>query len=209
MDHRDEAIDGLGEREGRVWLGRRIVGETKGDGAEAANQGAEENAGVAIGDGAGAVLKESAEDEEDGGTDLGGIEGGQGAAEVEPAAEWGSAVAEGGDAGLRGVPAAEDVAGGGAAAAVLAVGIEEAALHGTLLEKAGSRQPEADIRGIPHLPTEGRYGAPGARHRRLGKGKGRLCGGLFYFLPSIIRIPGSGSKCAKYFAISGTISGVL
>jgi hypothetical protein len=131
MDHRGEAIDGLGKREGGVGLGRGVAGKTKGNGAEAAEQGAEENAGVAVGDGAGAVVQETTEDEEDSLRNLGAIEGGQSAAEVEPAAEWSGAVAEGRDARLRGVLAAEDVAGGRAAAAVLAVGIGEAALHGT------------------------------------------------------------------------------
>jgi hypothetical protein len=58
----EDSLDGLGEREGVVGLGRGIVGEGEGDGAEAANEGAEKEPGVVIGDAAGAVLKESAEE---------------------------------------------------------------------------------------------------------------------------------------------------
>jgi hypothetical protein len=130
LDDLAEAIDGLRELEGRVRLGRRVVGEPKGDGAEAAEEGAENLAGAAVGDGARAFLEESAEDEENGGANLGAVERGEGAANVDPAAEWGGAVAERRNAGLRRVLAAVNVAGGGATAAMLAVGIDEAALHG-------------------------------------------------------------------------------
>jgi hypothetical protein len=137
----EDSLDGLGEREGVVGLGRGIVGEGEGDGAEAANEGAEKEPGVVIGDAAGAVLKKSAEEEEDGGANFAAVECGEGAAEVEPRAERGIAVAEGGDRGLGRVLAAENVAGGSAAAAALPVGEEKTAFHGSLrtIEKATRR----------------------------------------------------------------------
>jgi hypothetical protein len=131
IHHLDEAVEGEGESEGRVGLGSGVVGEGEGDGAEAAEQGAEEHAGARVGDGAGTFFEEGAEDEKDGGGNLSAVEGGEGAAHVDPAAERGGAIAEGGDGELGRVLAAVDVAGGGAQAAMLASGIDEAARHGT------------------------------------------------------------------------------
>jgi hypothetical protein len=119
-DDLHEAIDGLGKGEGGIGLGCGVVGEGEGDGAEAAEQGAEQSAGVSVGDTV--LLKQCAEEVENGGRNLGAVESGQGAAEIEPVTEGRGAVAERGDTGLRGVLAAEDMGGGGSAAAAFAVG---------------------------------------------------------------------------------------
>jgi hypothetical protein len=102
-----DPVDGLGEAEGEIGLGRGVVGEGEGDGAKAADEGAEKDAGVTVGDAVGAVLEEGAEEEEDGGGNLGAVEGSEGAAEFEPCAERSVAVAKGGEPGLRCVMAAE------------------------------------------------------------------------------------------------------
>lgn len=147
-------IEGLGEGVGGIGLGRRIVGQGERDGAVATEHPAQELAGVAIGDAAGGFLQEQAEEEEDSGGNLLAVEGGQGAAEVDPGAERDGAVAEGGNARLGRVVTAEDVAVCGGAATMLAVGIDKATLHEVLL---------------------GVLGGCG------GKGKGRAERGLFQF----------------------------
>ena len=206
MDHRDEAIDGLGQREGGVGLGPGAAGEGEGDGSEAAEQGAKENAGVAVGDGAGAVLKESAEDEEDRGRNLGAIEAGQSAAEVEPAAERGGAVAEGGNTGLGRMLATEDVGGGGAQAAVLPVGIDEAALHGTSWRKlvAGSQKLIFAESHICQRKADMGHPAPGIGD--WAKEKAASVAAFFIYYPLLSEYQVQGISAPTFLAVSGTIS---
>ena len=128
----EKALDGFGEGLSEVGLGRGVAGKGEGNGGVEADEGAEHAAGVGVGDAAGAVFEEGAEEEKDGGGDLLRGEGGEVGFEVAPALKAGGGLAEGAGFRLRGMAEAEDVGGGGAAAAALSVSEEMTAFHGVL-----------------------------------------------------------------------------
>jgi hypothetical protein len=125
-----DSVEGLREREGKVGLGLGVVGEGERDRAGSAHEGAEQNAGVAVGDAAGAVYEQSAEDGEDGDGNFLGSERDQVAAEVLPGTEAAAPRPQGTGLRLRRVMTAEDVIRGGATAAATSVSEEESAFHG-------------------------------------------------------------------------------
>jgi len=130
LDDLADAVDGLGEVEGEVGLGGWVGGEGERDRSDAADESAEEGSGAAVGEGAGAVFEQGAEQGEDGGGDFVWGEGGEMDFDLAPGGEAGAPGTEGARAGLRGVVVAEDVGGDGAAAATFAVGKDVAAFHG-------------------------------------------------------------------------------
>jgi hypothetical protein len=124
-----DAVEGFGELLGGVWLRGGISRKDEWDGAVAAQEGAEQSAGVDVRDAAGAVFEERTENAEDGGGDLLRGEDGEIATDVDPVMEAGGGRAEGAWPGLGRVVTAEDVAGCGAAAAAFSGGEDEATFH--------------------------------------------------------------------------------
>jgi hypothetical protein len=132
LDDFADAIDGLGEVEGKVGLGRWVGGEGERDRSGAADESAEEGSGVSVGEGAGAVFEQGAEQGKDGCGNFVWGEGGEVDFDLAPGVEAGASGTEGTRARLWGVMVAEDVGVDGAAAAALAVGKDVAAFHGCL-----------------------------------------------------------------------------
>jgi len=129
LDDGGDAVEGFGELLGEVRFRGGIFRKGEGDGAVAAEEGAEQSAGVGIRDAAGAVFEERAENAKDGGGNLLRGDEGETAPDVDPVLEAGSGWAEGARPGLRGVVTAEDVAGCGAAAAAFSGGKDESTFH--------------------------------------------------------------------------------